>query len=378
VGIHFGLSDKGDPVDSTGVCSNIPDARMASLQQVATVAQVEDFDEVIDVRSPAEFALDHYPGALNCPVLDDSERARVGTAYTQSSAFEAKRLGAALVARNIAHHLETSFHQRPRDWRPLIYCWRGGGRSDAMCEILRRVGWRAARLQGGYQAYRRAVIAELGERPGAHRFHVIAGKTGSAKSRVLGALQRLSAQTLDLEQLACHRGSVLGEMPGTMQPTQKMFESLLWKALRQLDRERPIFIEAESRKVGNVQLPGALIAAMRAAPCLTLEVPEAVRIAFLLDEYRHFLSDGDSLCSRLDTLSAHYSRSTIEGWKALARAGDHPQLVRELLRMHYDPAYERSALRNFSQLSAAPVFEFDSTDEAAMNAIARRILAEGG
>ena len=349
-----------------------------SLQQVATVAQVEDFDEVIDVRSPAEFALDHFPGALNCPVLSDSERAHVGSAYKQSSAFEAKRMGAALVARNIAHHLETSFRERSRDWRPLVYCWRGGGRSDAMCEILRRVGWRAARLQGGYQAYRRAVIAELAERPTAHRFFVISGKTGSAKSRVLGALHRLHAQTLDLEQLACHRGSVLGEVPGTVQPTQKMFESLLWKALRELDPARPTFIEAESRKVGNVQLPGALVTAMRAAQCLTLEVPEAVRIAFLLDEYRHFLTDVDSLCLRLDALSTHYGQSTVARWKVLARGGDHAHLVRELLRMHYDPAYERSASRNFLWLSAAPVFKLDRTDEAAMNAIAQRILIASG
>ena len=347
-----------------------------SLQQVATVAQVGEFDEVIDVRSPGEFAIDHLPGASNCPVLDDSERARVGTVYKQSSAFDAKRMGAALVARNIAHHLETSFFGRARHWRPLVYCWRGGGRSDAMCEILRRVGWRAARLQGGYRAYRRAVIADLGARPGAYRYHVVTGKTGSAKSRVLGALARAGAQTLDLEQLACHRGSVLGEMPGTPQPTQKMFESLLWNAFRHLDPERPVFIEAESRKVGNVQVPDALIAAMRAASCLTLDVPESVRIEFLMREYRHFLTDADTLCSRLDALNGYYGRADIERWKSMARARDHEELVRELLRTHYDPSYERSAQRNFARLHAAPVFRLEATDEAAMDAVARNILRE--
>ena len=348
---------------------------MVSLQQVATVAQLEDFDEVIDVRSPGEYAIDHYPQARNCPVLDDTERARIGTAYKQTSAFEAKRMGAALVARNIAHHLETSFHERARDWRPLVYCWRGGGRSDAMCEILRRVGWRAARLRGGYRAYRRAVIEELTVRPQRHRFYVIAGRTGSAKSRVLVALQTLGAQTLDLERLARHRGSVLGEMPGEPQPTQKMFESLLWHALRHLDPEQPVFVEAESRKVGNVQIPGALIDAMRGAPCLMLDVPEPVRVAFLLGEYRHFLSDPDSLCNRLDALSAHYGNTAIEGWKSMARAGDHEQLVRVLLRMHYDPAYERSALRNFACLRSGPVFHLSNTEERAMQDVAREIMS---
>ena len=347
-----------------------------SLQQVATVAQVEDFDEVIDVRSPGEFAVDHLPGARNCPVLDDAERAHIGTVYKQVSAFDAKRMGAALVARNIAHHVETAFHDRARHWRPLVYCWRGGGRSDAMCEILRRIGWRAARLQGGYRAYRRAVIADLAERPGAFRYSVITGKTGSAKSRVLGALERANAQTLDLERLASHRGSVLGEMPGTAQPTQKMFESLLWDAFRHLDKERPVFIEAESRKVGNVQVPDALVAAMRAAPCLTLDVPESVRIEFLLSEYRHFLTDADSLCDRLDALNAYYSRTEIERWKSMVRSADHEQLVRELLRTHYDPAYERSAQRNFARLRTAPVFRLEATDEAAMDEVAQNILRE--
>ena len=345
-----------------------------SPQHVATVAQVEDFDEVVDVRSPSEFAADHLPGALNCPVLDDAERVRVGTAYKQMSAFDAKRVGAALVARNIAHHLETSFFRRARHWRPLVYCWRGGGRSDAMCEVLRRVGWHAARLQGGYQAYRRAVIAQLADSPAAYRFCVLSGKTGSAKSRVLGALSRTGAQTLDLEMLASHRGSVLGEMPGTAQPTQKMFESLLWNALRHLDKQRPVFIEAESRKVGNVQVPAALIAAMRAAPCLTLDVPEAARITFLLSEYRHFLTDADGLCDRLEALNAYYGRAEIERWKTMARAGEHEHLVRELLRVHYDPAYERSAQRTFACLRTGPIFRRESTEDAAMNAVAEEIV----
>src|SRR5262252_2593577 len=163
-----------------------------------TVAQLDAFDEVIDVRSPAEFALDHVPGSVNCPVLDDEERARVGTMYKQASPFDAKKAGAALVSRNIARHIEESFRDRSREWRPLVYCWRGGKRSGAMAHVLREVGWPAATLDGGYRAYRREVVLQLGRLPARYRFEVICGATGSGKSRLLEALAACGAQVLDL------------------------------------------------------------------------------------------------------------------------------------------------------------------------------------
>ncbi|MGH8664043.1 MAG: tRNA 2-selenouridine(34) synthase MnmH [Burkholderiales bacterium] len=341
-----------------------------------TVAQVDDFDEIVDVRTPAEFALDHIPGAINCPVLSDDERARVGTMYKQVSAFAAKRSGAALVARNIAHMLETRLHDRPPGWSPLVYCWRGGGRSDALCEVLRRVGWRAARLQGGYQAYRRSVVAVLEQLPQAYDYRVLCGRTGSGKSQVLEALASLGAQVLDLEGLASHRGSVLGDVPGHPQPTQKMFESLLWQRLRELDRSRPVFVEAESRKVGNVQVPGALIAAMRAAPCALVQAPTPVRTALLMKHYAHFLEQDALLSKRLHALTSHYGRATIERWCALAQAGRHPELVAELLEQHYDPAYDRSITRNFVHVCEAQTYRLDVASAPAIRAVAEQIFAQ--
>ena len=107
------------------------------------------FDAIIDVRSPAEYAEDHVPGAISAPVLDNEERARVGTLYKQVSPFDAKKLGAALVAKNIAHHIQDKFSAMPRPWRPLVYCWRGGKRSGAMAHILREIGWDAWSIEGG-------------------------------------------------------------------------------------------------------------------------------------------------------------------------------------------------------------------------------------
>ncbi len=219
--------------------------------------RLDQFDAVIDVRSPSEFAEDHIPGAINCPVLDDEERIRVGTLYKQVSAFEAKKIGAALVARNIGNHIESRFVEQGRDWKPLVYCWRGGNRSGAMATILARIGWPAVQLDGGYKEYRRHVNAALTTLPNAFSYRVVCGTTGSGKSRLLQTMAAEGAQVLDLEQQAIHRGSLLGHEPRIAQPSQKAVEITLWLAMRRFDPERPVFIESESKKVGNVRVPDA-------------------------------------------------------------------------------------------------------------------------
>ncbi len=226
------------------------------------------FDAIIDVRSPAEFAEDHVPDAVSCPVLDNEERARIGTLYKQASPFDAKKQGAAIVARNIAFHLDNSFREEPKTWRPLVYCWRGGKRSGAMAHVLREVGWEAKTLEGGYKAYRRYVVDSLAALPARCSFRVIHGVTGSGKSRLLRALADAGAQVLDLEDLAAHRGSVLGNLPERPQPTQKMFESLLLKTLLELDFSREIYVEGESRKIGQLQ-----VACARANACCSKPIP---------------------------------------------------------------------------------------------------------
>src|SRR5204862_3856228 len=175
------------------VVSELPFHRERPDSQVATplaYAELAAFDAVLDARSPAEFAEDHLPLATNVPVLDDAERALVGTVYKQQSAFEAKRIGAPLVARNIARAIEERFAGKPRDWKPLVYCWRGGGRSGALVHVLRQVGWDARRLDGGYKAFRRQVVTDLEALPERFDFRVVCGATGSGKSRLLEALAR--------------------------------------------------------------------------------------------------------------------------------------------------------------------------------------------
>src|SRR5574343_798883 len=236
-----------------------------------TVADLADFDEIIDVRSPAEFAEDHIPGAINCPVLDNAQRIEVGTLYKQVSPFEAKKIGAALVSENIARHLKERFLDRPKNWRPLIYCWRGGERSGSMTTIFKAIGWHAGQLDGGYKAWRSHVIAQLEALPQQYRFTVIGGATGNAKTRILQAIGGLGEQVLDLETLACHKGSVLGVLPDQPQPSQKGFENSLLQALSGFDPARPVYVEAESRKIGNLHVPEALIECIRQGECVTVE-----------------------------------------------------------------------------------------------------------
>jgi tRNA 2-selenouridine synthase len=311
------------------------------------------FDCIIDTRSPAEYAEDHIPGAISAPVLDDEERATIGTLYKQSSAFEAKKAGAALVSKNIAMHIERRFRDRPAGWRPLVYCWRGGKRSAAMAHVLREIGWPAQTLAGGYRNYRRWVVAQLQELPGKFAFTVIHGPTGSGKSRKLAALARAGRQVLDLEELAAHRGSVLGNLPDRPQPTQKGFETQLLQQLRALDPAQPVYVEGESRKIGQLQIPEALIERMRASPCLVMDTDLETRVTLLLEDYSHFLHDRPMLEAQLDCLVALHGREKIAEWKALAARGAWREFVARLLVEHYDPAYRRSSARNFSRLHEA-------------------------
>ncbi|SSW65160.1 tRNA 2-selenouridine(34) synthase MnmH [Achromobacter agilis] len=329
---------------------------------LATLDQRDDFDEIIDVRTPLEFADDHIPGAINAPVLSNEERAVVGTLYKQVSPFEASRVGAALVARNIAAHLDTTFADRRQGWRPLIYCWRGGTRSGSMTTMFNMIGWRARQLDGGYKAYRQATLAALERLPGALRYIVLVGPTGSGKTRLLNALARAGAQTLDLEQLASHRGSLLGAWAGVPQPSQKAFDTQLAQALHGFDRSVPVFVEAESRKIGAVALPAALLAAMHASPCVEVRSSREDRAAFLLQDYAQLFDDPGSLKAQLQRMVGLHSRERVVGWQALVDQGARVELARELIDRHYDPAYARSCHAHFAQLPQALRLDFRPND----------------
>jgi tRNA 2-selenouridine synthase len=338
------------------------------------IARLADYGTVIDARSESEFAEDHLPGAQNWPVLNDTERALIGTEYKQVSPFDARKRGAALVSANIGRLVQQQVMDKPRGWQPLVYCWRGGQRSGALSLVLGEIGFHVQVLEGGYRDFRRAVVLELQGLPARFDFRVLCGRTGSAKSRLLRALAEQGAQVLDLEALACHRGSVLGPEPGRQQPSQKAFDTALWQALRTLDPARPVYTEGESRVIGKLRLPQELIDRLRAATVLQVQMSLAARVDFLLQDYAHFVLDAESLCARLDALVELRGRATVKHWQAQARGGAWADMVGELLTQHYDPSYLKSMHQHFAAFDAAVVIELPDAAPATLQAAAARQL----
>lgn len=303
--------------------------------------RAEGFDTIIDVRSPAEFAEDHVPGAVNMPVLSNEERATVGTIYTQDSPFKARKIGAALVARNAATAVETHMMAHDGGWRPLVYCWRGGQRSGSFASILDQIGWRVGVLEGGYQSWRRHVVAMLYEGTFAFRIVRLDGLTGTAKTDTLKAVAALGAQVLDLEGLANHRGSILGDIDGP-QPAQKMFETRLVAALAELDPAKPVLVEAESARIGDIRLPPALWAAMKGSPRIVLNAAPEARARYLAGQYADLVAQPEALAHRLNGLRAVAGQAKVSAWLALLTAQDTETLAQALIADHYDPAYRRA------------------------------------
>ena len=341
---------------------------------LASLEELDRFDMVIDVRSPAEYAQDHVPGAINLPVLDDAQRAQVGTIYAQSSPFAARKLGAALVARNIAGHLEQSLADRPRTWKPLVYCWRGGQRSGAMTLVLNQVGWAARQLEGGYRAYRRQVLADLSTLPGRLCFVVLHGPTGSGKSALLEALGATGEQVLHLEELARHRGSVLGgHGAGEDQPGQKAFESLVWDGLRRCDPARPVYVESESRRIGRLGIPPALFDALIDARCIRVAATLGAREAHLLERYADVYGDRGELLRRLEYFVPLYGHKVVGQWRAWVGEGNFGALARAMVQTHYDPAYLRGGDALYRRARDAKVLELDSLGADALSRAVEQI-----
>lgn len=310
----------------------------------------QSYSDIIDVRSPAEYAEDHLPGAINLPVLNNQERATVGKLYKQVSAFVARKQGAALVAQNLSYHLSHHFADKPKGYHPLIYCWRGGQRSYSMALVLTQVGWQTTLLEGGYKTYRAYVRAQLEQLPPQFSYRILCGLTGTAKTELLQRLSQAQVQVLDLEGLANHRGSLLGAAEISEQPSQKQFESDLLVALQRFDPACPVWIEAESNKIGERFVPQGLWLQMKEAPCVEIKVPMPSRVEWLLTHYAHFTRNPCLLKDKLNYLQRNYSKAQLQHWYELIDRELWSEFVRSLLEIHYDPAYRRSMGRQHANI----------------------------
>jgi tRNA 2-selenouridine synthase len=322
--------------------SNVKSADILDLTEL-------DFDTIIDVRTPAEFEIDHIPGSVNYPVLDNEERIIIGTLHN-GNVFEARRRGAAMISRHVASLLENEFQDQPKSWRPLIYCWRGGMRSGSLAIVLAQVGWQVHQLNGGYKSYRRNLMDLLPVLCSKSILKIVSAPTGSGKTHFLAALERAGKQVIDLEDLACHRGSVLGNIPGESQPSQRMFDSRLLLVMQKMDLSKPIYIESESRKIGSITLPDALSDRMHESECLYLEVPEEERVKGLCVDYKYYIDNPEILIKHLGYLSDIRGKEQLDKWSTLVREGRFPELVQQLLSIHYDPLYWKSLRKNYPQI----------------------------
>jgi tRNA 2-selenouridine synthase len=349
---------------------------LTKISAADALAQLDSFSAVIDARSESEYALDRLPSALNWPTLNDQERHEVGTEYKQVSAFTARKRGAVLAARNIANHIEAHTADKPRNWKPLIYCWRGGQRSGSLSLVLSQIGFDVHIIDGGYKAFRAAMIEDSTRLAQQFAYRVICGPTGSGKTRLLTSLATAGAQVLDLEALAEHRSSVLGLIPGQPQPSQKQFDTRVWNALRRFDPAQLVWAESESKKVGNVSVPETLMTALRASPCAKLELPIEERVQLLMEDYDFFVKDPEFFCKRLDVLKDLRGKAVIEDWKARVAQDQVEGVVRELLELHYDPGYASSTRRNYAQFDASYVIAASARSALTQSTFATKILAD--
>lgn len=337
----------------------------------------EDFEEIIDVRSPSEFAEDHIPGAINLPVLNDEERHLVGQ-LNATSPYEARRLGATLITKNIHRHLDQVLADRPSSYAPLIYCWRGNLRSNSIAVILRAIGWRARVIHGGYKSWRKWLMADLNDTIGKGKPELIVfgGLTGCGKTRLLHAIREQGGQILDLEGIAHHRGSILGSEPDSPQPGQKKFESDLWSAFRAFDPSRPVFTEAESNRIGKLQCPPALWKRLGEGRVIQINLSLKERAKLLARDYDHFIGDPEKLKKTLDGLRRRRGHEQVDLWHQQIDQEQWSDFLESILVDHYDLAYrlpgsEDSVYQSPSETLTLPSSEAGEFVKAADDLLAR-------
>jgi tRNA 2-selenouridine synthase len=327
---------------------------------------------VIDARSPREYSEDHLPCAVNLPVVDNEEYAEVGTTH-RTDTHRAYVIGVSYALKNISHSIDALVARYPRDARMLVYCFRGGKRSKLWFDALSTIGYRVDRLPGGWKAYRAWVRDELMELPRKFRYHVLCGPTGCGKTRLLSALASVGAQVLDLEDLAQHRGSLIGDIPGVAQPTQKWFDSQLVERLRRFDPALPIWVESESKKIGAIQVPSALLETMHGARLFSLGAPMAERVALWREDYGHFERNLDAMMGRLRFLRPLIGGEEFGRWESLAAERRAPELFQRLMEAHYDPAYARSIGKNYPLIDMASKVELNRLDRESLLETARQL-----
>jgi tRNA 2-selenouridine synthase len=330
---------------------------MIEVVEVSRFPELAANHPVIDVRSPGEFRQGHIPGAFNIPLFDDEERAVVGTLYKNSGRDAAVLKGFEIAGPKIAGIIR-AIRSLSNDMEILVHCWRGGMRSENMAWVFSQAGYHVHVLEGGYKSYRRFIRSSFSINV---PLIILGGLTGSGKTDVLQSLGKLGEQVLDLEGIACHKGSVFGALGQEPQPTNEQFENNLYEKWSQFELLRPVWIEDESRLIGNVAIPDPLFDKMNRSVMIRLDCGMEMRINRLVKEYAHFRKE------ELEAAVDRISEKLGDRMKLIHHALDEGDFktVAEISLGYYDKAYEHSISRRSGQeIHALPVFTDDPDSTA--------------
>lgn len=297
----------------------------------------------IDVRSPKEFSEDSIYGAINIPVLLDEEREEVGTIYVQKSTEEAKSRGIELISRRLPYIFNEiqKLYTENRDKKIVIYCARGGMRSGSIHALLLSLGIKVYKLKGGYKSYRKYINENFKEVLNGVKFIVLHGKTGSGKTKMLNTLEKEGYNVIDLELAANHRGSLLGAVGLGAQSSQKHFENYVFNKLKNKNGNI-VFIEGESKRIGNIILPNALFDKMKEGYQILIEVSKELRTEILISEYTKEQKEVDELIYSLDYLKKYMNSERVETYKECVKKGEFKEVALDLMEKYYDPLYNNS------------------------------------
>lgn len=314
---------------------------------------------IIDVRSPAEFAHAHIPGAVNMPLFGNEERAQIGTTYKRAGKDAAVLEGLDMVGPKMSAFVRQAKKLNPKGKQVLVHCWRGGMRSGSMAWLLNTAGLEANTLTGGYKAYRTEVLASFAE---PRNLIILGGKTGSGKTDILKQLAAQGEQVIDLEGLAHHKGSSYGAIGQLPQPSSEQFENLVYERWRQLDPDKAIWLEDESRNIGRCFIPPPLWQQMRAALVAFLDIPRAVRVQRLVHEYTGI--DHALLVEATQRIERRLGGLAAKQALAALTQQDYA-MVADLTLVYYDKAY----LHGLAQRDPAKVHRLPiDTDNPAQTA----------
>jgi tRNA 2-selenouridine synthase len=296
---------------------------------------------VIDVRSPCEHAVERIPGSTNIPLLSDQERKIVGTLYAEQGDVAARILALKIISPKIPQIVDSILGLRHGGGSVVIHCWRGGLRSEAVASFLTVVGVDCWRLTGGYKAWRKFVLNDFARDKYEFTGVVLHGRTGTGKTEILKQLRQRQMQVIDLEELCHHRGSVFGGLGLAQQPTQKNFEGVLWQTMRTLSHS-PVFLEAESRKVGKLAVPDFLLRRMESSRRILVTGSLEKRIERLVGEYALMTSeDGECALQSLELLKERLGKANVARIRELFDQGKLKEVVEILFVCYYDPLYDR-------------------------------------